>query len=160
MAFNSVFQVLFYSLFAWIFITKLPPVVGLNGSVVDIRMAQIAKSVFVYLGIPFLAGIISRYVGLKTKGRDWYDFVWYTSRKTPVNLELLAAALAQTGPWKGSAEAIDREWCLRALKAKIESIDWQRARDDVRAFLRPSDTKSLEIWGRDFFLAQSGKLLG
>ena len=94
------------------------------------------------------------------KGRDWYDFVWYTSRKTPVNLELLAAALAQTGPWKGSAEAIDREWCLRALKAKIESIDWQRARDDVRAFLRPSDTKSLEVWGRDFFLSQSGKLLG
>ena len=94
------------------------------------------------------------------KGRDWYDFVWYTSRKTPVNLTLLAAALDQTGPWKGSAEAIDREWCLRALKAKIESIDWQRARDDVRAFLRPSDMKSLEVWCRDFFVAQSGKLFG
>jgi predicted nucleotidyltransferase component of viral defense system len=94
------------------------------------------------------------------KGRDWYDFVWYTSRKTPVNLTLLAAALDQTGPWKGSAEAIDREWCLLALKAKIESIDWQRARDDVRAFLRPSDMKSLEVWCQDFFVAQSGKLLG
>jgi predicted nucleotidyltransferase component of viral defense system len=124
-----------------------------------------------YLDFPFICSVVvqdkpSLFAGKLhallcrqyIKGRDWYDFLWYTAQNISINYRFLTSALNQQGPWKGQDLNIDRNWIQTQLENIISSIDWNATKEDVRRFVKVSDQPSLELWSKDLFLNQLKKI--
>ena len=93
-----------------------------------------------------------------TKGRDWYDFIWYVGKGVSVNYQLLENALMQVGPWKSQQLKVTKEWYIKELKNRITSIDWKKAKEDVENFLRKEERGFLNNWDEGFFITVINRL--
>ena len=94
------------------------------------------------------------------KGRDWYDLLWYIKKKSNINYEFLKNALFQMGPYKGQDQkVVDRDFVVRKLKLKIQSLDFQALRKDVERFLKPEELDTLKLWDADLFLEKIQKII-
>ena len=93
-----------------------------------------------------------------SKGRDWYDFIWYTSNRTGINYDFLTSAINQIGPWQGQSISVDRVWLQNELERTIASMNWKQAAEDVRRFVRVEEQPSLDLWSKELFLGQLDKL--
>ncbi len=92
------------------------------------------------------------------KGRDWYDFIWYTSQGVNINYDFLMSALCQVGRWKNKNITVDKTWVVDELEKRITALDWKQVAEDVRRFVRANEQPSLDLWSRELFLGQLKKL--
>lgn len=138
---------------------------------VDTNPPAGSQNEFKYLDFPFVSSVAvqdkpSLFAGKVhallcrdyVKGRDWYDFIWYTSQNIAVNHEFLTSAIDQMGPWQNQQVTTDKTWVHDELTRKINSINWKQAAQDVRRFIRPAEQPSLDHWNKEFYLGQLRKL--
>ena len=92
------------------------------------------------------------------RGRDWYDFIWYTGNRTGINYDFLTSAINQIGPWQGQSITSDKVWLLNELERTIASMNLKQAAEDVRRFVRVEEQSSLDLWSKELFLGQLDKL--
>jgi len=92
------------------------------------------------------------------RNTNWYDFIWYVSRRINPQLDLLANALLQQGPWAGAEVEVTPDWLCRQLQQKIAEIDWDQAKNDVQRFLPTSEQSNLNNWGQGLFTYYLGQL--
>jgi predicted nucleotidyltransferase component of viral defense system len=138
---------------------------------VDTNPPAGSESEIKYLDFPFVSSVVTQdkpslFAGKVhallcreyIKGRDWYDFLWYTGQGIGINHRFLSSALKQVGPWKDQEIDVNYKWCFEELKKQILSLDWQSTVEDVRRFVRVSEQPSLDVWSKDLFLSQLNKL--